>query len=348
MLTRRLGLDLPIFQAPMAGVATPELAAAVSEAGGLGNLGLGAMSVGEARSAIRATRALTGRPFGVNLFCHKPETPDLATLTNWLEWLRPEFSQFGVAPPASLRPVYPSFLDNTGMLEMLLEERPAMVSFHFGLPSTEVIRTMRRAGIQLVVSVTSPEEAVQASAAGVDALIVQGYEAGGHRGLFDPDGKDRKLGTRPLLAAVQAVSSLPLIAAGGVMTGSDVAAMLEAGAIAAQLGTAFVTCEESAASPAWRAALADDARPETVMVRAISGRPARGLRGRFAELEEQPDCPRIPPYPYAYDAARQLATLASAVGNTDYAAFWAGANVAGVRPMPAARLVTVLGQEAGL
>ena len=329
----------------MAGVSCPELAAAVSGAGGLGSLGLGAMTVTQAREAIHATRALTARPFGVNVFCHRENVPEAETVARWLAWLRPEFARFGGAPPSTLRPLYRSFLGHDEMLDMLVEERPAFLSFHFGLPSTAAIERLHDAGILLAVSVTSPEEAVAATEAGMDALIVQGYEAGGHRGVFDPDAPDRRLGTHVLLAEVKRGSSLPVMAAGGIMTGMDVAAVLEAGAVAAQLGTAFVVCDESRASAAWKAALTEEKPRETAMVTILSGRPARGVRGRFAELEERPDCPTPPPYPYAYDAAKRLAALVAASGVTEYDAFWSGIHGRAARAVPAGQLVARLRQE---
>ncbi|MFT8720581.1 NAD(P)H-dependent flavin oxidoreductase [Acetobacter sp.] len=341
----QLGLDIPVFQAPMAGVSCPELAAAVSNAGGLGSLGLGAMTVVQAREAIQTTRALTGRPFGINVFCHRESVPEAETVTRWLTWLRPEFARFGGEPPSTLRPLYRSFLGHDEMLDMLVEERPAFLSFHFGLPSRAAIDRLHEAGILLAVSVTSPEEAITATDAAMDVLIVQGYEAGGHRGVFDPLAPDRRLGTHVLLAEVQRVSSLPLIAAGGIMTGMDVAAVLKAGAVAAQLGTAFVACDESRASAAWKAALTEEKGRETAIVTILSGRPARGVRGRFAELEARPDCPTPPAYPYAYDAAKQLAALVAASGVTEYDAFWSGIHGRAARALPAGELMARLRQE---
>lgn len=348
MLIQRLGLEVPVLQAPMAGISTPLLAAAVSEAGALGSLGLGAMTVPAAREAIRQTKQLTRRPFGVNVFCHASVPLPAAEATAWLRWLRPEFERYGASPPETLRENYPSFLDDNAMLDMLLEERPACASFHFGLPGVAAIRLLKKAGLVLLASVTSVEEARQAEAVGIDALIAQGYEAGGHRGVFDPSAPDGQADTKALLAALKPVTSLPLIAAGGLMTGYDVRDMLNAGAVAAQLGTAFVACDESAASPAYRAALRDAAESGTGMTAAISGRPARGLRHRFHALADRADCPKIPPYPYTYDAAKQLDAAARAQGESGYGAFWAGTGVAGVRAMPAGQLVETLRQEIGI
>ena len=179
-----LGIRHPIIQAPMVGVSTPTLAAAVSEAGGLGSLGLGASTPAQARELIAQTRALTDKPFNLNLFCHVPATADTAREQAWLERLRPLFAEFGAEPPAALREIYLSFLADPAMLEVLLEQRPAVVSFHFGLPPRDWIERLRQAGARTLACVTTPEEALLAEAAGVDALVAQGIEAGGHRGVF--------------------------------------------------------------------------------------------------------------------------------------------------------------------
>lgn len=345
MLMQRLSLEVPVVQAPMAGVSTPRLAAAVSEAGALGSLGIGAMTVSAARDAIRQTRQLTQRPFGVNVFCHASVPLPAKEAADWLHWLEPEFERFGARPPETLRQIYASFLDDPAMLDMLLEERPTCVSFHFGLPGAAAVRSLKDAGIMLLASVTNVQEAKLAKRAGMDALIAQGYGAGGHRGIFDPSAPDEQADTKTLLTTLKSVTSLPLVAAGGLMTGRDVAEMLDAGATAAQLGTAFVACDESAASPAYRTALMDGGRERTEMITAISGRPARGMRQKFQALADRPDCPVVPPYPYAYDAAKQLDAAARAQDEAGYGAFWAGTGVAGVRPMPARQLVETLAKE---
>ncbi|GBR03055.1 NAD(P)H-dependent flavin oxidoreductase [Acetobacter oeni] len=186
MLPGCLTLALPIIQAPMADVSTPALAAAVSESGGLDSLGIGAMTPEAARAAITETRRLTDKPFGVNVFCHRSVRPDTACMTRWLNWLKPEFERYDTLPPATLREIYPSFCDTMATCDMLAEEHPALVSFHFGLPDGAMIAVLRRVGIVLAATVTSRTEAIQATEAGVDLLIAQGYEAGGHRGIYDP------------------------------------------------------------------------------------------------------------------------------------------------------------------
>ncbi|HYG43229.1 MAG TPA: nitronate monooxygenase [Bordetella sp.] len=344
-LTARLGLSMPIIQAPMAGVSTPALAAAVSNAGGLGSLGLGATDAAGARQAIAQTRALTSRPFGVNLFCHVPARSDPARQAGWLEYLAPAFAEFGAQPPARLREIYTSFVADDAMLEVLLAERPAVVSFHFGLPDAARIAALRQAGIILMASATSPEEAARIADAGLDAIIAQGVEAGGHRGIFHPDGHDEHLGTLALTRLLAAQSALPVVAAGGIMDGAGIAAVLALGAQAAQLGTAFVSCPESSADAAYRQALLAGGPVSTVSTRAISGRPARGIANRLTALGAAPDCPPTPGYPYTYDAGKALHAAAKAQGSADFAAQWAGQAAALSRGLPADALMRQLQDE---
>ena len=249
-----LGIATPIIQAPMAGVSTPAMAAAVSEAGGLGSLGVGAMDADGARQAIRETRALTGKPFNINVFCHVPAVANAARERAWLDYLAPRFAEYGATPPASLREIYKTFVGDDAMFQMLLEEKPAVVSFHFGLPAQQTIDALHAAGIVLLASATSLQEARRIEAAGIDAIVAQGIEAGGHRGVFDPAGYDEGLGTLALVRVLARHTRLPVIAAGGIMDGAGIAAVLALGAQAAQMGTAFVGCAESAADAAYRAA----------------------------------------------------------------------------------------------
>ena len=226
-LLQRLGMSLPIVQAPMAGTATPALAAAVSNAGALGNLGLGASPADSAREQIGATRNLTGRAFGVNLFCHQPAAPDPAADRAWLQHLAPLFDESGLTPPAELHEIYGSFLDDDAMLAVLLETRPAVVSFHFGLPRPAQIQALHEAGICLMATATTLEEAQAIEAAGLDAIIAQGIEAGGHRGRFDAmtgvnTPTDEGLGTAVLVRLLVRFTRLPVIAAGGIMDGQGI------------------------------------------------------------------------------------------------------------------------------
>ena len=346
-LLQRLGVTVPIVQAPMAGVSTPALAAAVSNAGGLGSLGLGASTVSAAHEMIGQLRMRTSGAFNVNLFVHAAPTPDPMREAAWTQALVPLFREFGAEPPAELRTIYQSFADDDAMLAMLLEAAPPVISFHFGLPSGDRLARLREVGCVLVASVTSPAEAAIASAAGVDALVAQGYEAGGHRGVFDPGAPDDQLGTMVLSRLLVARSGLPVIAAGGIMDGRGVRAALDLGAAAAQLGTAFIACPESAADEAYRKALTGPGGEHTIMTRAISGRPARCLRNRFTEWGQGVDL-SSPDYPIAYDAGKGLNTAARAAGESGFGAQWAGQGAPLSRALPAAHLLAVLREEAGL
>ena len=343
-LLARLGIFLPIIQAPMAGTGTPALAAAVSNAGALGSLGVGAMNAGAARAAIRETRAATGKPFNVNVFTHLPATVDTAREARWLDYLAPEFARFGAAPPAALREIYTSFVEDEDMLAVLLDERPAVVSFHFGLPAAAKIAALRDAGILLLGSATSLDEAAQVAAAGIDGIVAQGAEAGGHRGMFDSSPHDEVLGTMALVRLIAREIPVPVIAAGGIMDGAGIVAALALGAQAAQLGTAFVSSPESAADSAYRAALLDPAS-RTTFTSAISGRLARGIGNRIVAMGSATERPAPPDYPIAYDAAKALHAAAKAAGNADYAAQWAGQAVRLSRAMPAGELVSTLVRE---
>jgi len=338
-ITRLLGIEHPIIQAPMVGVSTPQLAAAVSNAGGLGSIGIGASTVAQARAMIAETRGLTDKPFNVNLFCHRPAMPDAQRESAWLEHLRGLFAEFDAAPPAGLQEVYKSFLDDPDMLEMLLLERPAVVSFHFGLPSAEHIRALKHAGIRLLASATTPEEAALIEQAGVDCVIAQGVEAGGHRGVFAPEQGDAAIGTLALVRLLVKRQRLPVIAAGGIMDGQAIAAVMALGAAAAQLGTAFILCPESAANAAYRDTLKSARAGRTQITSAISGRPARGMINRMYMPVGAAGVPPLPDYPIAYDAAKALHAVASAQGNSDFAAHWAGQGATLAREMPAAELV---------
>ena len=244
-LTDLLGIDLPLVQAPMAGVSSPALAAAVSDAGALGSIGVGATDAAGARAMIAAVRERTLRPFNVNLFCHQPATADPAREAAWIDRLRPAFAEVAAEPPKTLTEIYTSFVADAAMLTMLLETLPEVVSFHFGLPSAAAIQALQDVGCVLFACATNLAEARAAADAGVDAIIAQGWEAGGHRGVFDLDAEDERLGTLALVRRIAAALPLPVIAAGGLMDAGDIAAAREAGAAAAQLGTAFVACDES-------------------------------------------------------------------------------------------------------
>ncbi len=340
-----LAIDLPIIQAPMAGVSSPALAAAVSNAGALGSIAVGATDAEGARRMIAAVRERSGRSLNVNVFCHQPAKADSLVEAAWLEHLRPHFERFGAKPPSRLQEIYRSFVEDDAMLAALLSDRPRAVSFHFGLPSVERIRALREAGIVLLACVTSVAEGRAAADAGVQAIVAQGFEAGGHRGVFDADADDDCLGTLPLTRLLVRRLELPVIAAGGIMDGAGIAAALSLGASAAQLGTAFIACPESDADAGYRRALASDAAYRTVMTRAVSGRPARCLSNRFTALGAGIAPRQIPSYPIAYDAGKALNRAAKAAHEAGYGAQWAGQGAPLSRGLPAAELVSVLAEE---
>ncbi|BBE33362.1 hypothetical protein SmB9_10200 [Sphingosinicella microcystinivorans] len=328
----------------MAGVSTPELAAAVSNAGALGSIAVAATGAAGAREMIARVRTLCPRPFNVNVFVHQPEQQNAAREKAWLSAMTPLFETYGARPPTALRPIYKSFIEDDEMLALLIDTAPAVVSFHFGLPDAGRISALKGAGCALLATATNLDEALAAKEAGIDAVVAQGWEAGGHRGVFDPDAPDGRLGTVALTRLLVQRCGLPVIAAGGIMDGQGIRAALDLGAIAAQLGTAFVACPESSADAAYREPLAGPAAMSTVMTSAISGRLARGLPNRFTQWGDSVGLPS-PGYPMTYDAGKALIAAAKASGETGYAAQWAGQGAPLSRTMPAADLVACLAAE---
>ena len=347
-LTELLNIDAPIIQAPMAGVSTPTLAAAVSNAGALGSIGAGAAGGEGARAMMRAVQERTNRPYHVNFFAHEAPARDPRREALWLERLSPLFDSLGATAPAQLKEGYRSFLDDREQLEAVLALQPPVVSFHFGLPRRDQIDRMHGYGAKLLASATSVEEAVRCEAAGMDAVIAQGFEAGGHRGVHS-GAPDRQIGLFALLPQIADAVSIPVIAAGGVADGRGIAAALALGADGVQMGTAFVACPETAAGVRHRALLGAAAARDTVVTQAVSGKPARGFRNAFidAMADAQGDAPA---YPVAYDAAKALAAAAHDAGREGFEAMWAGQAAALSRPAPAAELTLALmrGAEARL
>ncbi|MCJ8159089.1 nitronate monooxygenase family protein [Sphingomonas sp. LaA6.9] len=340
-----LGIRLPIIQAPMAGVSSPAMAAAVSKAGALGSIGVGATDAAGARAMIAEVRARSAGPLNVNVFAHRPPIADPATEAAWIAKLSPDFKALDTAPPGQLTEIYRSFVEDDDMLALLIEQRPSVVSFHFGLPDEAAVRALRDAGIVLLASATSLTEARAISAAGIHAVVAQGWEAGGHRGTFDPDAPDDRIGTMALTRLLVRELDLPVIAAGGIMDGAGIAAALMLGAAAAQLGTAFIASDESLADKGYRAALTSDAANHTIMTRVISGRPARSLANRFTALGLDIPPRDVPAYPIAYDLGKALHVAGKTRGEFGYGAQWAGQGAPLARAMPAARLVQTLGAE---
>jgi len=307
-------IEHPIVQAPMGGgPSTAALAAAVSEAGGLGFLAAGYRTPDAVRAEIGELRGLTERPFGLNLFAPGPASTDGGALERYADALRADAARLGVEPGE------PRHDDDhwEAKLELAREERVPVVSCTFGCPDAEVVGSLQEAGCAVWVTVTTPEEAAAAAGVGADALVVQGIEGGGHRGTFDP-ATPGDIGLLALLQLVGAVTDLPLVATGGIATGRGVAAVLAAGAAAAQLGTAFMLTPEAATSPAHREALGGEGR--TALTRAFTGRTARGIENRFMlEHEEAPLA-----YPEVHNLTAPLRAAARERGDAEGFHLWAG------------------------
>jgi nitronate monooxygenase len=331
-------LEIPIVQAPMAGgPSTPELAAAVSRAGALGFVAAGYRTAEALREDLAGVRARTDRPFGVNLFAPSGRPADPDVVRRYRERLAAEARAAGVALGE------PRFDDDgyEAKLAVLGEERPAFVSFTFGCPAPDVVAALQRDGCAVWVTVTGPDEARQAVEAGADALVVQGVEAGGHRGAF-ADREDRTdYGLLALLALVRAQVDVPLVATGGIATGAGVAAVLAAGAAAAALGTAFMRCPEAATSAPHRAALASS-RP-TGLTRAFTGRLARGIVNRL-QAEHGTQAPMA--YPEVHHVTAPLRAHGRRSGDGDLVNLWAGEAHELARELPAAELVAELARDA--
>jgi nitronate monooxygenase len=340
-LTDLLSITHPIVQAPMKGTTTPALAAAVSNAGGLGSLGSAYLPPEALRETLAETRRRTNRPFNLNFFAHGPVAPDPAALARARDRLVPFYAEKGLgAPPDRLEPAPEAF--GPEHLDALLADPPAVVSFHFGLPGHDAVARLRDAGSRILCSATSVAEALALEAAGIDAIIAQGWEAGGHRGTFAVGDDDEGTGLFALLPQVVDAVSVPVIAAGGIADGRGIAAAFALGASGVQIGTAFIACPESAAPEAHRAALAKATDTTTRLTRAHSGRPARAHRTRYidAMAAETGD---LPHFPLMYPLADPL----RATGDPDFQFLLYGQAAPLTRPEPAADLVARLVAETG-
>jgi nitronate monooxygenase len=322
-----------IVQAPMAGgPSTPELAAAVCNAGGLGFLAAAYKPPDGVRDDLRALRAQTDRPFGLNILSVVEPPVDTGALARYVAELQPEAERHGVTLP---EPVF-SDDDRSAKLALAAEERPDVVSFAFACPSDDEVEELHRAGSRVWITVTEPDEAVAAREVGADALVVQGIEAGGHRGSFtDEDGRG-EIGLLALLRLVAGEVDLPLVAAGAIMDRAGVEAARAAGATAVQLGTAFLLCPEAGTPPAHRAALKTMER--TAITRAFTGRRARGLTNRF--LREHPDAPSA--YPQIATLTGPIRAAARAADDGDGFQLWAGQGFRLAREIPAEQVVADL------
>lgn len=333
-------LRVPVVLAPLAGgPSTPELAAAVSKAGGLGFVASGYLAADALGDWLGRARELTDRPLGVNLFVPGEGPNDAGAYQGYVSGL----SRWADAEGIELgEPAY-SDDDWEAKLELLCGEdvdTPAVVSFTFGCPSSDVLKRLHDAGAETWVSVTTVEEAEQAAEAGTGALVVQGAEAGGHRATFVDERELRPVALLPLLACVRHAVDLPLVASGGIATGAGVAAVLAAGAHAAQLGTAFMLCPEAGTSDAHRNALGGE--EPTVLTRAFTGRLARGIRNRFIE-EHEPGAPIA--YPEVHYVTAPMRRHARETGDADLINLWAGDAHTLAREMPAGELVAQLAEE---
>ncbi|MFI1352898.1 nitronate monooxygenase [Streptomyces sp. NPDC020898] len=332
----------PIVQAPMAGgVSVPQLVGAVAEAGGLGFLAAGYKTADGMYQEIKQLRGLTGRPFGVNLFMPQPEYADPAAVEVYAHQLAGEASWYDTElgdPDSGRDDGYDA------KLAVLLDNPVPVVSFHFGVPSPDVLDSLRRAGTFTLVTATTADEALAVQRAGADAVIVQGVEAGGHQGTHrdNPEADGAAVGLLSLVAQVRETVDLPLVAAGGLMRGSQIAAVLAAGASAAQLGTAFLATPESGAHAVHKQALTNPLFVRTELTRAFSGRPARGLVNRFLR-EHGPYAPAA--YPEVHHLTSPLRKKAAASGDAQGMALWAGQGHRMARELPAGELVAVLVDE---
>jgi nitronate monooxygenase len=334
------GIELPIIQAPMAGVQGSALAIAVSNAGGLGSLPCAMLSLDAMRAELSAIASATSKPFNVNFFCHTPPVPDANRESAWRTLLRPYYDEFGIDITAvSSGPGRAPFSRDAA--DVLSEFKPPIVSFHFGLPSPDLLQRVRAWGAQVWSSATTVDEARWLEARGVDAIIAQGIEAGGHRGIFLTDDLTTQVGTLALVPQIVNAVRVPVIAAGGIADAAGVAAAMALGASAVQVGTAYLLCPEATTSAVHRAALRSDAAAHTALTNVFTGRPARGIVNRLMR-EIGPVSSVAPQFPLANAAIAPLRTAAEARGSGDFSPLWSGQNASGCRDLPAADLTRQL------
>ncbi|WKU06939.1 nitronate monooxygenase [Micromonospora sp. HUAS LYJ1] len=331
-------LARPVVGAPMAGgVSTPALVAAVGDAGGLGFLAAGYLRPADLAADIDQVRRSTTAPFGVNVFVPESRPVDRTAVARFRQALLPEATHWGVTLPEPPERDTDHFADK---IEVVLAARVPVVSFTFGCPSRAVVDRLHAAGSQVVVTVTDVTEARVAVAAGADALCVQSADAGGHRASFTPERRpDPQPGTAELVGTVRRAVAVPLIAAGGITGPAQVDAVVAAGASAVQVGTALLLTPQAGTHPAHRVALTEPGRPGTIVTRAFSGRPARGLRNRFVDSF---DALAPAAYPQVHHLTKPLRVAAAARGDAEHMALWAGTGYRSARPEPAGRVVTRL------
>jgi nitronate monooxygenase len=339
-LQQLLGIQLPIIQAPMAGVQDHRLAVAVSNAGGLGSLPAAMLSLDALRSELTALQAQTSKPFNVNFFCHTPPQPDAARDARWRAALAPYYAELDLDPALiSAGPSRAPF--SAAAAELLAAFRPAVLSFHFGLPSPELLAQVRRWDCKVIASATTVVEALWLESQGVDAIIAQGLEAGGHRGNFLSTDLTEQTGTFALLPRIAQTVRVPVIAAGGIADAQGVAAAMALGAVGVQVGSAYLLCPEATTSAIHRAALQSPAAGHTALTTLFSGRPARGIVNRVMR-ELGPLSAPTPQFPLATSAIAPLRAKAESLGRGDFSPLWCGQNASGCKAIGAADLTLEL------
>jgi nitronate monooxygenase len=339
-----LGIEVPIIQAPMAGgITTPDLVAAVCGAGALGSFGFAYTQPEAMQAEVERVRARTAAPLNMNLFAaDNAEAIDRATQRAAIDAVAPYYHELGLRPPESLKP--PFAPDREAQLDAVESITPAVFTFHLGNVPGERIAAMRAGGIKVGGSATCIAEARKLEALGVDFIIAQGAEAGGHRGTYLRDPYDAMTGTFALVRLIVRAVRIPVVAAGGIMDGAGIAAALALGAQGAQLGTAFVPCAESGAHPTYKAAILSAREDETLITEKFSGKPARGLANRFMREMNGRSAPQLP-FPAQNQLTGPLRTAAAKAGNPDFIALWAGQAVPLARELPAGELIATLRDE---
>jgi nitronate monooxygenase len=339
-----LGIELPIVQAPMAGVQDSRLAVAVSNAGGLGSLPCAMLGPDAVRKELAYIAAHTTGPYNVNFFCHTPPVPDAKREARWRAVLAPYYREYELdqtaVPSGVLRTPF-----SGEAADVLDDFHPAVVSFHFGLPSAELLARVRAGGSKIFSSATTVDEALWLEAHGVDAIIAQGFEAGGHRGMFLSDDLSTQIGTFALLPQVVQAVAVPVVAAGGIADAKGVAAAMALGAAGVQVGTAYLLCPEALTSPVHRSALRSEAARHTAVTNLFSGRPARSIVNRLMR-EIGPISPLAPDFPLASSALASLRAKAESQGHGDFSPLWSGQNASGCREITAADLTRALAGKA--
>jgi nitronate monooxygenase len=337
------GIALPIIQAPLAGVQNSTLTIAVSNAGGLGSLPCAMLSADVLRGELDTIRAQSVRPFNLNFFSHPLPVPDDDQAKAWQALFANYYTELGIIP--SKAPSGPARMPfNWEMADLVCEYQPAVVSFHFGLPSPDLMNRVRSSGAKIISSATTVEEALWLEAHGVDAIIAQGVEAGGHRGMFLTDDISTQIGTLALLPQIVRAVKVPVIATGGIADASGVRAALELGAAGVQVGTAYMLCPEATTSAIHRAALKSVDARTTALTNVFTGRPARGIVNRLMQ-ELGPMNLAAPRFPLAAPAAAPLRAKAESIGSGDFSPLWAGQNVSGCKEISAGLLTQALASQ---